>query len=86
MTALELFVVLLLVGVLIVLFFFYLQDRSFSFSQARSAVVETGAKTRSAIQGQQIKLKMRVMIGELVKPWQVWVKKHVQHFLVQPIK
>ena len=51
MTPLEVFLVLVLVGIIIVLLYFYLQGDTMALSRARSAVVDTGDRIRSNIPG-----------------------------------
>lgn len=51
MTPLEAFLVLVLVGIIVVLLYFYLQGDAMAISRARSAVVDTGDRIRSNIPG-----------------------------------
>lgn len=45
MTPLELFAILVIAGAIVILVYFYMQDkRNLSFSRARSVMVETGTK------------------------------------------
>jgi SMC interacting uncharacterized protein involved in chromosome segregation len=51
MTPLEAFLVLILVGIIIVLLYFYMQGDTMALNRARSAVVDTGDRIRSNIPG-----------------------------------
>jgi hypothetical protein len=52
MTPLELLAILVLAGAIVVLLYYYMEDnRSASFSRARSVITETGEKARSTVSG-----------------------------------
>ncbi|HTX61830.1 MAG TPA: hypothetical protein VMC48_05930 [Methanobacterium sp.] len=53
MTPLEVFLVLVLAGIIIVLLYFYMQGDTMALSRARSAVVDTGDRIRSNISGNE---------------------------------
>jgi hypothetical protein len=59
MTPLELLAVLVIAGAIIILLYYYLQDkRNLSLSNARSVIVETGDKARSTVSGATEKIKV----------------------------
>jgi len=66
MTPLEAFLILILVGIIIVLLYFYMQGDTTSLSRARSAVVDTGDRIRSNIPGTEGKQTREVGIDEEV--------------------
>ena len=51
MTPIELLVILVIAGVIVVLFYFNMEDRNLSSANIRSVFVETGEKARSTISG-----------------------------------
>ena len=58
MTPLELLAILVIAGAIVILVYFYMQDkRNLSFSKAHSVVVETGQKAHSTVSGAGDKLK-----------------------------
>ena len=58
MTPLELLAILVIAGAIVILVYFYMQDkRNLSFSKARSVVVETGQKAQSTVSGAGEKVK-----------------------------
>jgi SMC interacting uncharacterized protein involved in chromosome segregation len=60
MTPLEAFLVLILVGIIIVLLYFYLQGDTMALSRARSTVVDTGDRIRSNIPGTESTKEVKI--------------------------